>query len=99
MKIAIDISPVVYGTGVSVYTQNLVENLLKIDEENNYLLFGGSFRKKREIHNFLISLRGNTVQNKVFSIPPTLADFLWNKLHLLSIERLIGKIDVFHSSD
>lgn len=38
MKIAIDISQIVYGTGVSVYTKSLVENLLKIDEDNEYLL-------------------------------------------------------------
>ena len=99
MKIAIDISAVVYGTGVSVYTKNLVENILKIDKKNDYLLFGGSLRKKREIHNFLTSLRGNSVHNKVFSIPPTFADFLWNKLHILPIENIIGNIDVFHSSD
>jgi hypothetical protein len=33
MRIAIDISQIVYGTGVSVYTKNLVENLLRIDKE------------------------------------------------------------------
>lgn len=38
-------------------------------------------------------------QSKVFLIPPTLADFIWNRLHVLSIEKLIGKVDVFHSSD
>ena len=43
MKIAIDISQIVYGTGVSTYTENLIKNLLKIDKENEYLLFCGEF--------------------------------------------------------
>jgi len=52
MKIGIDISQIVYGTGVSVYTQNLVENLLKIDKKNEYILFFSSLRRKFPISNF-----------------------------------------------
>lgn len=92
MKIGIDISQIIYGTGVSVYTKNLVENLLKIDKENEYLLFGGTLRRRTDI----LSLFPKA---KVFPIPPTLADFLWNRLHVFPIEKLIGEIDVFHSSD
>ncbi|MCJ7804906.1 glycosyltransferase family 4 protein, partial [Patescibacteria group bacterium] len=36
---------------------------------------------------------------KFFPIPPTLLEPLWNKWHWPSVERLIGSIDVFHSSD
>jgi glycosyltransferase involved in cell wall biosynthesis len=90
MKIGIDISQIVYGTGVSVYTQNLVENLLKIDKKNDYLLFGGSLRQKDKLQKF---------GAKIFSFPPTLADFVWNRLHLFPIENFLGTIDVFHSSD
>lgn len=36
---------------------------------------------------------------KVFPIPPTLADLIWNRLHVFPIEKLIGDIDVFHTSD
>lgn len=42
MRIAIDISQIVYGTGVSQYTENLVRHLLKIDKNNRYVLFGSS---------------------------------------------------------
>jgi glycosyltransferase involved in cell wall biosynthesis len=28
-----------------------------------------------------------------------MADLVWNKLHILNVERLVGKLDVFHSSD
>jgi glycosyltransferase involved in cell wall biosynthesis len=98
MKIGIDISQVVYGTGVSTYIRNLVKNLLKIDKENYYVLFGGSLRRKTDLVNFFSSLRGN-YESHTLPISPTIADVLWNRLHFLNIENLIGKIDVFHSSD
>lgn len=101
MKIAIDVSQIVYETGVSTYTRNLVSNLLKIDKKNNYLLFGGSLRRRRELISMLhysTTLDGS-VKTKVFPVPPTLSDFIWNKLHFFPIERLVGTIDVYHSSD
>jgi len=92
MKIAIDVSQVVYGTGVSSYTENLVNNLLKIDKENEYLLFAGTLRRKQDVLKVF-------PQARVFPIPPTLANILWNRFHILPIEKLIGNVDVFHSSD
>lgn len=32
-------------------------------------------------------------------MPPSLLDFLWNRLHVLPIEQLIGNVDVFITSD
>jgi len=98
MKIGIDISSVLYGTGVSVYTRELVQNLLAIDKENEYVLFGGSLRRKPELEAFVSNLKGNFKQNLVF-FPPTLADLLWNRLHFPPVEVFTGKIAVFHSSD
>lgn len=92
MKIGIDISQIVYGTGVSTYTENLVRNLLEIDKENEYLLFAGTLRRKQDVLKIF-------PQTRVFPIPPTLADLIWNRIHFFPIEKLIGKIDVFHSSD
>lgn len=92
MRIAIDISQIVYGTGVSTYTENLVKNLLKIDKENEYLLFAGSLRRKQDVLRIF-------PKTKVFPIPPTLSDILWNRLHSFPIENLIGKMDVLHTSD
>jgi glycosyltransferase involved in cell wall biosynthesis len=91
MRIAIDISQIVYGTGVSVYTKNLVENLL-IDREDEYVLFAGALRRRSDVLDIFPKAR-------VFPIPPTLADLIWNRLHILPIEKLIGDIDVFHTSD
>src|SRR5258706_2208732 len=92
MKVAIDISQIVYGTGVSAYTKNLVENLLKIDSTDEFILFGGALRRKDDLLKLF-------PQSKTFPIPPAIANLIWNKLHVLPIEKLIGKIDVFHSSD
>lgn len=92
MKIAIDISQIVYETGVSTYTENLVKNLLKIDRENKYLLFAGTLRRKQNVLKIF-------PQARVFPIPPTLADIVWNKLHIFPIERLIGDVDILHTSD
>mgnify|MGYP001567056339 FL=1 len=98
MKIGIDISQIVYETGVSYYVKNLVTNLLKIDKENHYVLFAGSLRRKADIVKFAGTLPGN-FELKVFPLPPTVLSFLWNNLHILPIEKLIGQVDVFHSSD
>lgn len=98
MRIGIDISQIVYGTGVSVYTRELVKNLLKIDKDNNYVLFGGSMRLQRNLREFSLSLKGN-FETKIVSIPPTIADFIWNRIHRFKIERLVGRIDIFHSSN
>lgn len=101
MKICIDISQIVYGTGVSVYTKNLVKNLLETDQQNEYLLFFSSFRRKFSPYDFWVSnnLLPSNFQTKIFRFPPTIMEFLWNRLHILPIERFIGKVDVFHSSD
>lgn len=104
MKIAIDVSPIVYNTGVSEYTSNLVRSLLDIDNVNEYKLFGGSFRRVGEIKDFFASLRSTSLLNSKFSaytfpIAPSLADLIWNKLHIMPVERLVGQSDIYHSSD
>ena len=98
MNIGIDISQIVYGTGVSWYTRNLVENLLRIKSGDKYLLFGGSLRRLGDLRRAFKEFKGNFT-GKYFPIPPTLTDFIWNKHHVLPIELLVGKMDVFHSSD
>ena len=98
MKIGIDISQTAYeGTGVGNYITNLVENLLRIDGENEYILFYSSLRiqnSKFKIQNF-----NSKVKIKNFKIPPTILDLIWNRLHIVPIEAFIGDVDVFISSD
>lgn len=98
MKIGIDISQIIYQTGVSRYTRELVKSLLKVDKKNSYILFGGSLRRMAELYAFTDSLEGNFT-TRFLPIPPTLADMVWNRLHVGNIENFIGDIDVFHTSD
>lgn len=98
MKIGIDISAIVYETGVSWYTRNLVKALVEIDKTDEFVLFGGSLRRANELRSYTLEVRGNNMI-KTFPMPPTVADYIWNRLHILPIEWLVGKLDVFHSSD
>lgn len=97
MRIGIDISQVVYGTGVSRYTKNLVENLVSLYPGNQYALFSSSLRNN--VKDFLKIKTNKTVVLKQYKFPPTFLQVLWNRLHVLDIERFIGKVDVYHTSD
>lgn len=105
MKIAIDISQVVFeGTGTGNYTRNLVKRLLRINnvsKSHSYILFGTSLRKKNLLDEFAFELRkeGLIFKTSFWLLPPTFTSTVWNQVHHLKIERLIGKIDLFHSSD
>ena len=93
MKIGIDISQIAYeGTGVSAFVENLVRDLLKIDDKNEYVFFFSSLRKN-------LKSTSQNLKIKTFRFPPLLLDLLWNKLHILPIEWLIGDVDVFITSD
>lgn len=98
LRIGIDISQIAYGTGVSVYTRELVKKLLEIDSEDHFILFGGSLRRQQVFRQFSLSLKGN-FETRILPLSPTIADFIWNRVHRLKIEKLIGKVDLFHSSD
>lgn len=99
MKIGIDVSQLAYqDTGVATFLGNLVESLIKEDSKNTYILFYSSMRKKFPISSFQF-LNNSKVQIKQFRFPPAVLDLLWNKLHIMPIEWLIGSVDVFISSD
>ena len=100
MKIGIDISQIVYGTGSSKYTENLVSTLLKVDHTNQYVLFGSALRQKKKLDEFKRNLEEyKNVEFKFYSFPPRVFEVIWNALHILPIDKFIGKVDVFHSSD
>lgn len=101
MKIGIDISQLAYSnTGVANYLQNLLQNLLALDEQNEYILFYSSLRRKLD-DSMIKSFIDSRVHLKIkkFKFPPILLDFLWNKLHIAPIEWFIGDVDVFITSD
>lgn len=102
MRIGIDISQVVFeGTGVARYVDNLVRQLLTIDTVNEYVLFGASLRQQKKLREFFTSLHSdkNRICLKIIPIPPTVLSMLWNWLHIISIEKFIGSVDIFWSSD
>lgn len=102
MRIGIDISQIVYeGTGVAAYVRELVKALLQEDTVNEYVLFGASLRKKYVFDSYYRFLRCDTsrVRLHTVSLPPTVLDFVWNRLHVLPVEWFIGPVDVFWSSD
>lgn len=100
MKIGIDVSQLAYkNLGVSNYLQNLVEALIKEDKKNEYVLFFSSLRKKFPASSLRFLDNNPRVQIKTFKIPPTVLDFLWNRLHIIPIEDFIGDVDIFITSD
>lgn len=99
MKVGIDISQMAYeGTGVANYTLELVKHLLEIDSKNEYILFFSSLRRSIQFSIFNFQSSSN-VQIKKYKFPPIFLDILWNRLHIVPIERFIGDVDVFISSD
>lgn len=100
MKIAIDISQIAYpGTGIATYTEQLVRNLIRQDSENEYILFGYSLRKKPILDNFFEEVKTGKVTKRFYYIPQSLINIVWNKHHIFNVDRLISKVDIFHSSD
>src|SRR3990167_6763721 len=100
MKIAVDVSQSVYGTGVTSYTKNLVKALLKIDKKNDYLLIGYSLRLGSELKKFEAELKPyKNFKFKFFPVPITLAGIFFNRIRLYPLDKLIGPVDIFHSSD
>lgn len=96
MKIGIDISQAAYqGTGVSKYLTSLIEELVK-NEGIELILFYSSLRNFSQTFQFE---KSNRVHMKRYPFPARILDVLWNRLHILPIELLIGNIDVFISSD
>lgn len=101
MRIGIDISQMAFeGMGVGELVKNLVENLLKIDKKNEYVLFFSSLRRNFSPPSDGFNFQSNkNVTIKQYKFPPMFLDLLWNKLHIVPIEWLIGNLDVFISSD
>lgn len=89
IRVGMDISQMAHKGGVATYTKNLSDQLSKI----SYLemvYFYSSFRKP---------FRGNLKNLKSYILPPTFFEMLFNRWRNVSIEKFIGPIDIFHSSD
>ena len=89
MRVGMDISQIAHGGGVSTYTQNLAWRLSKISDLE-MVYFYSSLRK---------AYHGPLKNVKKYRLPPTLFEMLFNKWRNVSIERFLGPLDIFHSSD
>lgn len=99
MKIGIDITMLIYqGSGVANYTYNLVKNLLQYDKENEYRFFYSSFHKQKN-SDYLKEFGKFGAKIYHYRFPFKFLQLCWEKLNIMPVEWLIGKVDVFFSSD
>lgn len=99
MRIGIDVSQIAYSGGVANYLSQLVEEMVKLDKTSEFVLFFSSLRRGNALLDFKEKLSSRNVIIKDYSFPPSLLDFIWNKLHIMPIENFIGDVDIFISSD
>lgn len=101
MNIGIDITPVIYEyTGVGVYTRELVFHLLKLYSQDKFILFASTLRGQKKLWDYLKTLSLFSNWNaKIYPFPPLVTETLWNRLHRLPVEKLVGSVDVFHAWD
>lgn len=89
LKIGMDISQTAHSGGVTVYTKELAKELSKISDLDMVYFFS-SLRKP---------YIGNLKNVKKYKLPPTFFEMLFNKWRNVGIEKFLGQLDVFHSSD
>ena len=95
MKIGIDITPIIYGRGVSRYTSNLVEVLNKRSSAE-VCVFGYSLRRRQILENFI---QKNKLKNfSLHSLPPSIMGSLW-RMGQNKVKRHLPQIELFHSWD
>lgn len=99
MILALDISPIVYeGTGSARFTKGMVDSILKYDQDNQWIFFFSSLR--RQLDPALVNkITEKGFILKTFKLPPTLLHYLWNGLHKMNVENLLGSFDWFITSD
>lgn len=98
MLIGIDMSQAIYGTGVGNLLSELVSTTIRKDKDNSYVLMFSSLRNKPD-EKLLAKLKSQNVTFKFFKYPPAFLDLIWNRLHIFPIEKFLGPLDVFISSD
>ncbi len=86
------------GSGVATYTHNLVKSLLKYHPEHEYRLFYSSLRRPTDFY-YLEEFKKMGARVYDYPFPPRILKLWWNILHIIPVEFLIGKVDIFHSSD
>lgn len=101
LQVGIDITAAIYGRGVSRYTTNLVRGLLQAKDIRT-TLYGSSLRQRSELTQIAEQLKkeaSSKAETVIQSYPPSLYNFMWNKIGYPKIKSILPKIDVFHSWD
>lgn len=89
LRVGMDISQLAHQGGVATYTKNLAEQL-SVLPGLEMVYFYSSLRKP---------YKGQIKNVKSYRLPPTLFEMLFNKWRNVNIEKFIGPVDIFHSSD
>ncbi|MDO8619125.1 MAG: glycosyltransferase family 1 protein [Candidatus Daviesbacteria bacterium] len=89
IRVGFDISQVAYNGGVATYTKDLTTELSKI-RDLEMVYFYSSLRK---------TYQGKLKNVKNYRLPPTLFEVLFNKIRNVPIEKFLGSMDIYHSSD
>lgn len=89
IQVGMDISQIAHIGGVANYTKNLSDKLSQMTDLD-MVYFYSSLRKP---------YKGHLKNVKKYKLPPTLFEMLFNKWRNVPIEKFIGPIDIFHSSD
>ncbi len=87
--IGMDISQLAHPGGVATYTKNIAENLSKITDLE-MIFFYSSLRKP---------YKGSLSNVKSYKLPPSIFELFFNKIRNVRIEKFLGSLDIFHSSD
>lgn len=101
IHIGIDITSTIYNRGVSRYTMNLVRGLLQ-HPEMKLTLYGSSLRQRQQLIDIAEGLKKEAhakAETVIQSYPPSLYNFLWNKLRFPKVQSMMPNIELFHSWD
>ncbi|MFH1535006.1 MAG: glycosyltransferase family 1 protein [Patescibacteria group bacterium] len=95
MKIGIDVRPLLEkdAGGISVYTEKIIANLLRIDTQNEYLLFSNSYKKNTSNVENIFSEHNSEM--KSFSYPNKILNASFRFLNEPKIDRILGGVDIF----
>lgn len=101
MNVGIDITPVLFGRGVSRYTANLTLALAK-HRLADVSLYGSSWSKYGELEQFASQVKSvshSKIATHFDHYPPKVQRVLWNHLHQAPVWPKLPKMQVFHSWD
>lgn len=99
MHIGIDVSSVIYGTGVSRYTANLVRAMAALpNDELKLSLFGTSLRSHDKLRHFVRSLDQAHIDSTLWYLPPNLLAYIVAK-GWVAAPRLGSGAGLFHAWD